>query len=71
MKPKSSTRGERRYSHIVTLSTNGRLVIPKEIRDLLGVKSGDQLEIRLTEDEGHVFAELKAPDTQLREQHSR
>jgi len=37
-------------SHIAVLSSKGQIVIPKDIRDALGLREGDKLEISL---EGH------------------
>lgn len=34
-------------SHIVVLSSEGRIVIPKDIRDALGPREGDKLEVAL------------------------
>ena len=35
-------------SHVVALSSKGQIVIPKDIRDALGLREGDKLEITLT-----------------------
>jgi AbrB family looped-hinge helix DNA binding protein len=37
-------------SHIAVLSSKGQIVIPKDIRETLGLREGDKLEIAL---EGH------------------
>lgn len=37
-------------SHIAVLSSKGQIVIPKDIRDALGLREGDKLEVAL---EGH------------------
>lgn len=37
-------------SHIAVLSSKGQIVIPKDIRDALGLREGDKLEVSL---EGH------------------
>jgi AbrB family looped-hinge helix DNA binding protein len=34
-------------SHIVAVSSEGQIVIPKDIRDALGLREGDKLEIAL------------------------
>lgn len=34
-------------SHIVVLSSEGQIVIPKDIRDALGPREGDKLEVAL------------------------
>jgi AbrB family looped-hinge helix DNA binding protein len=37
-------------THIAVLSSKGQIVIPKDIRDALGLREGDKLEVAL---EGH------------------
>lgn len=42
-----------------TLTSKGQVTIPKEIRDLLGLKEGDRLEFRL-DDQGKVVIQPQA-----------
>jgi AbrB family looped-hinge helix DNA binding protein len=59
MKPRKNNMPPTELARVATLSTNGRLVIPKAIRDLLGVKPGGQLNIVLRDEHGSPFATLQ------------
>jgi AbrB family looped-hinge helix DNA binding protein len=47
----------------VTIDRAGRLVVPKALRDALGLRGGEELEISVRED-GRL--ELEVPATQMR-----
>lgn len=46
-----------------TIDATGRLVIPKRIRDRLGLRGNEQVEI--TERDGHIEIELAPTDVEL------
>lgn len=48
---------------IVSLSTKGQIVLPREIREALGLQKGDKLEVRLEEDRV-VLTRVEAPEQQ-------
>lgn len=49
---------------IVTLSTKGQLVIPKEIREALGVKPGNKVFFKMVKD--HLVEILPVPEDPVR-----
>ena len=42
------------YSAIVTLLEKGKITIPQQIRDVLGVEKGDYLEIKISKIEKQI-----------------
>ncbi len=42
------------YEHRAKINENGRLVIPAAYRKMLGIKAGDEVILRMDEDELHI-----------------
>jgi len=50
---------------IVKISSKGQITIPKEVREALGLKPGDRVEIRV-EDDFAILEPLKKPSESMR-----
>jgi len=51
---------------IMTITTNGRVTIPKKVRDAAGLKPGDRVEVRATAS-GGVYIEKSGAHRSYRE----
>lgn len=49
----------------ITLTSNGRVTLPKEIRDRLGLKSGDKLSCRVAGDDEIVIRRKRLDVSEL------